>query len=630
MEKPLKQKVSILLSKFVWMGEVFTHSSFFIILIMNVLKNQLQALVDFFTIKTALIHQLFIKGEHPFSSFSPWGWGKKEENGFKKRMLYFKIIFLQLFLVSNISAFSQTYSDTTWQRWYGEPDRHENPWHYQHEVHYDQGILLLTYPDQNPYATRLKKTDVNGHILWEKYFNASFQHSLATIVTSENGDTYIGGAHNRSNGVINPLIIKLNACGELEWCKRIFLNPLKISYVMDLKIDQNNDLICLIYGGSDLSFEERTQLIKLTSEGDVLWHNSYLVTEDYPTMVHVAMYNININSDNSYYLSGETGFPDNYTPGEWLRYRTTPVKISEDGKEEWMSPLGVYDEIGSFTNDRFHFVGDGTIWGIMVGDTTTGTQPGKFIFNADGEILDYYFKPILEGITYYNGLFLTKPISERLYASRLNYYLYPQVNTVHRGLAVFDSALNVAAYKLNMDVVADYPMSTIMSHDSLLLDISSCFNCNGSQYSDVYLAKYNADLSFADTIDDTNWVYDSFCEHAIVSDTIYLACDPIGIEELHPPVEKAKDDLPLKIKVNPNPAKNQVKLQLEYITPSEEFKDLSLQVFDIKGNEMHQENVCGGVMEINIKTRKWQSGMYIVIMRSEGIMVGNAKFVIEK
>ena len=207
--------------------------------------------------------------------------------------------------------------------------------------------------------------------------------------------------------------------------------------------------------------------------------------------------------------------------------------------------------------------------------------------------------------------------------------MYPQVNTVHRRLVVFDSDLNSVSYKLDLDQIADYPMSTIMSHVSLLLDISSCYNCNGSQYSDVYLAKYNADLSFADTIDDTTWEYDYLCDDPIVSDTIYLACDPIGIEELHPSVDKAKDQLPLQISVNPNPAKNQVKLQWEYLTPSEEFNELSLQIFDIKGNEMYQEHINRGDYEIGIRTRKWQSGIYIVIMRSEGIMVGNAKFVIE-
>lgn len=597
---------------------------------MNVLKYQLHALVDFFTKKIALIHQLFIKGEHPFSSFSPWGWSKKEENGFRKRMFCIKIIFPLLYLVSNISAFSQTYSDTTWQRWYGEPNRHENPWFYRHDIHYDHGILNMQHIDQNPYASFLQKTDVNGYLLWSKYFSASYQHALMMVTTNENGEIYIGGTHVRSTGIPNPLIIKLNVCGELEWCKRIYLDPIMVSSVMDLQIDENGDLVILVYSQTNSSLDGLCQLLKLSPEGDVIFHNHYLSKEDYPSMWNNAITSININNQNEYFLSGYTVFPDYYIPGEWLRYRATAVKVSEDGKEEWMSPLGVYDEIGSFADRLFTFEENGDIWGGIIADSAGGSQSGRFTFNVDGEILDYYFQPVLEGITAYNEFKLRRKIQNNLNAARFDYFLDPNSNVYNWGLIVFDNDFNVISYKLDMDGYADSPFSTIMSHDSLFLDISSCYNCNGSQYSDVYLAKYNSDLSFADTIDDTNWVYDSLCDHAIVSDTIYLACDPIGIEELHPPVEKAKDDLPLKIKVNPNPAKNQVKLQLEYITPSEEFKDLSLQVFDIKGNEMHQENVYGGVMEINIKTRKWQSGMYIVIMRSDGIMVGNAKFVIEK
>lgn len=545
-------------------------------------------------------------------------------------MKHIKFIFPLFVLIFNSLAFSQTYSDTTWQRWYGEPDRHENPWHYQHAEHYDHGLLLLTYPDQNPYATILQKTDVNGKIIWTRYINASFQHALATITTSENGDIYIGGSHVRSNGVENALILKLNSCGDLDWCKRFYIDPLKHSFLWDIEIDNNSDIIGLIHGQSDYTFEGKTQIIKLSSDGELLWHNTYITINEYPTMVYCTMQKLNISPDNSYFLSGNTGFPDDYIPGEWLRYRATAVKVSEDGKEEWVSPLGVYEDVGSFADKLFTFEGNGDIWGVIIADSAGGSQSGRFTFNSEGEILDYYFQPVLDGITVYNEFKLRRKIQNNLNAARFDYFLDPNSNIYNWGLIVFDNDFNVISYKLDMDDYADSPFSTIMSHDSLLLDISSCYNCNGSQYSDVYLAKYNADLSFADTIDDTTWEYDYLCDDPIVSDTIYLACDPIGIEEKHPLVDKTKEELPLQINVNPNPAKNQVKLQWEYLTPSEESNDLSLQIFDIKGNEMYQEHVNRGVKEIKIKTRKWQSGIYIVIMRSEGIMVGNTKFVIEK
>lgn len=538
-----------------------------------------------------------------------------------------KFLFIPIFLLFASIVFAQTYSDTTWERWYGEPNRHENPWHYQHAAHYDHGLLLLSYPDQNPYATILQKTDVNGKIIWTRYINASFQHALATITTSENGDIYIGGSHVRSNGVENALIIKLNSCGDLEWCKRFYIDPLKLSFLWDISIDKNGDIIGLIYGQSDFTFNGKTQIVKMSSNGEIYWHNTYITAEEYPTIVYCTMHRLNISMDNSYYLSGTTGFPDNYIPGEWLRYRATAVKISEDGKEEWMSPLGLYDEIGSFADQLFTFEDNGDIWGAIVADSAGGSQSGRFTFNEDGEILDYYFKPVLEGITAYNEFTLRRKIQNNLNAARFDYFLDPNSNVYNWGLIVFDNDFNVLSYKLDMDDYADSPFSTIMSHDSLLLDISSCYNCNGTQYSDVYIAKYNADLSFADTIDDTNWEYDYLCDYPILSDTIYLACDPIGVEELKPPVQKEAKELPIEIKASPNPAKNHIQLQLEY---SEDFKNLSLQVFDIKGQEMYQEDVLSGVKELDIKTRKWESGMYIVILRSEDIMVGNTKFVIEK
>ncbi len=85
-------------------------------------------------------------------------------------MKHIKFIFPLFVLIFNSSVFSQTYSDTTWQRWYGEPDRHENPWYLPTCRTLRSWFIVIDLSGSNPYATILQKTDVNGKIIWDQIY----------------------------------------------------------------------------------------------------------------------------------------------------------------------------------------------------------------------------------------------------------------------------------------------------------------------------------------------------------------------------------------------------------------------------------------------------------------------------
>ena len=524
-------------------------------------------------------------------------------------------------------SYGQIYSDTTWERWYGEAERHENPWHYYHTSYYDNGFLILSYPNQNPFASILQKTDANGYIQWTKFLDAPYNISIASVNTMEDGSIIGCGWWRKSeDNIDNPLIIKLNACGELEWCKKMYLS--RYSFAIDIAEDKNGDIIVVIHSLDGPELKKSNSLCKYSTDGELLWHHYYFSKENHPALTtSIRLGDLIISANNDYYLSGYAAFPDYYEPGEHKRDRPTVVKVDESGKEEWSFSIGVNDEVGAINYSRIHELNNNAFFGLMVGDTTTGTQPGIFKFDKNGEILDYFFKPVLEGVSLYNAFFYDRKIENELYSAHLSYYINENPYDVYFGMVTFDLDLNVTSYLLSG--TGDYPLSGNSTFDNKYMRIASWNNSQGSQYSDVYMAKYNADLSFADTIDDTNWEYDYLCDHAIPSDTIFLFCDVVGIAEddMPTPEEYAAQQEKIQLSVNPNPAKNTIIISMENTT---NFKNIELQIYDIVGNEKYYQNILSGVGEHKLKTRKWKAGMYIITIRSEGVMMGSSKFVIEK
>jgi hypothetical protein len=85
------------------------------------------------------------------------------------------------------------------------------------------------------------------------------------ISVSDDGSIYCVGNF-ELNGLINPWVFKLNACGEMLWC-RIFEWD-NVCYGKNIEIDRNGDIVVLTnyYGGT---ISKRINLIKLRPDGGV-------------------------------------------------------------------------------------------------------------------------------------------------------------------------------------------------------------------------------------------------------------------------------------------------------------------------------------------------------------------------
>jgi hypothetical protein len=92
------------------------------------------------------------------------------------------------------------------------------------EETYDQGYIITGYI-QLPYGFSryiyLIKTDINGNILWNKKFGDSIHKYYASNaeITIDNGLIISGATTKYSSGDFDPVFIKTDVYGEIEWCR---------------------------------------------------------------------------------------------------------------------------------------------------------------------------------------------------------------------------------------------------------------------------------------------------------------------------------------------------------------------------------------------------------------------------
>ena len=142
---------------------------------------------------------------------------------------------------------------------------------------------------------------------------------------------------------------------------------------------------------------------------------------------------------------------------------------------------------------------------------------------------------------------------------------------------------------------------------------------------DAYLHKHNANLEPASPNNEPI-EYDYLCSDIIESEDIQLdGCITVGVEDLPTPKEYYASIATIPIWIYPNPASNIIHFAMEN---TEYHKNIVLQVFDLNGRPIIQQNIQKGQKETTTNVSKWQSGMYAVVVFSDGKLVGKEKFVV--
>ena len=251
---------------------------------------------------------------------------------------------------------------------------------------YDKGYLMAG-PKGSYLMSWIVKTDINGNTIWEKMIgNGKYQCILGSVDQTPDGGMVAAGLINKYDSEEDPFIIKLNACGEIEWCS-IISTPTIYDYAIIIKCTSDSNFVMLtLY--SDPNPANRIQLFKFDQAGGLIWRQNYP-----PDSLMFAEDSKNLFIDSSFYLiSANCYYPDSGQPGGYER----PYYIKTDtagniiwrliyGKENGFHGFPFYQPLKS-QSGYFYDIG----WHSNQCDT-----PALIKFSATGE--ESYFQDLFPG-----------------------------------------------------------------------------------------------------------------------------------------------------------------------------------------------------------------------------------------
>jgi hypothetical protein len=138
---------------------------------------------------------------------------------------------------------------------------------------YDHGYLLMgrnrwSYPKFN----WLIKTDINGYVLWEKTLgNGNDGINIYGLSLNNANELYLVGRNSLVGDYPDPMIMKLNKCGEKEWCK-IFSSPGYQDLFRGICTTKDGGCATIMLGES---LGDKDYLCRFSNEGELLWKYYY-------------------------------------------------------------------------------------------------------------------------------------------------------------------------------------------------------------------------------------------------------------------------------------------------------------------------------------------------------------------
>ena len=503
---------------------------------------------------------------------------------------------------------------------------------YQVSEDYDNGILIGG--DQS-LTTNAKigwviKTDINGNVLWEKKLgNGNRKWALIGFDKTSDGGTIAAGVCDTLDSEWwDPYIIKLTACGEVEWC-HVFHTDNDPDYGIKIEALPDNTFIFLVKDW-DVSPSSSVWLMRLDQYGEIIWQQRYFQIDSLGYPYDVT--NLKVLPDGKYLVTGTCYHPVfGQTQPDWV----WPMMIMADptGEAIWEIPWGY---TLPFTEQ-------------VMGEGFQSILTDQAVYSC----ISHYFYPIIHTVPCLIKTSLTgdpisyhdlKPNTDFGKASTITKlldsvffigtgYVYGTSNTTSvlksdtLGNVIKETVLNHSEF---------IPIDATLTQDQKLLITAWDFNSTSNKYL-FHLWKLNQNLDF-DSIYTAPRVYDSLCPYPIVSSTLSLPpCGlTVGVEE------PLVDEELVRMMVYPNPCSDIVhirlpeRVRLESQTKSftvqttfhQWTKDLDLEVFDLFGRPVSRQTVKPGTKEASIDVSGWNNGMYYVRLSSEGNVVTTDKIIV--
>jgi len=498
--------------------------------------------------------------------------------------------------------------------------------------YYDHGYLIgaryLT-PDGLPINGLLIKTGINGEMLWYKAFGENNDGSgIFDVNQTTDGGFVVAGTTHQYDSWGDPFIMKINACGEKEWCRIYTSTPDTFDYANSI-YPVPGGYIAYIYRTGALYANDHIFLFRLDPHGDLLWQQQYGYCD--PLFVGAAGEHMMVTSDYRYLINGYCYYPDSGTTGP--RYlRPLIIKIDSSGKADWELP---WRYIGGehFYGESYRSIVDGrqNIYscGRHIEDEAAppGDRPTMLKTDVNGNEMSYHdlvpnsWQAVFFNINWFqdstiaiDGGWILNPGGEGQVG----------VFKVDKDGNILDSTNIMRTVYCFSDAIVD--------QDNKLFLVQG--QHDGNQWRS-YAWKLNSDLEY-DTLYSHPYVYDSLCPHPIASDTIPLDCIIVGIDEPFKNPETGR------LKVFPNPARDilhivipeQLKTEnhspvFNLTTVYHQWHSAILEIYDLFGRRMFSKEVLQSEKAVAVDVSLWPGGMYVVRLVYNGQTVGNGKVMVE-
>jgi hypothetical protein len=518
------------------------------------------------------------------------------------------------------TAFAQT-----WPKYYGEPDHYD----YSDDIIeiYDKGYLLcgnylIKVGNVWEQYSWLVKTDINGNSIWEKIIEGGddFLRTLAVDQTDDGGILACGLIWTDA-GKYDPYVMKLNACGEREWCKIFAGSVNENPWAQDIEETATGDIVVLINQWGTDNIEDM-YLFKLSGNGDVLWQKPYCSGYVHTEAALPYGESLLSTNDNKTLIAGEVYWEDPWNPGGPKALRPLYVMVDSMGNEQWVLPFGLHDTIHgqgkSIIKINSTYLGLAVKWpadslkNIFIEITPLGKVLNKrFLENhlvdpifTKGVLLHSY---MLDSSYYMGGIFAT---DDEIYISEI---------AMDTNLFNNPIQINYRFFHTN----EDEPYSMSMIQDKKILS-NSTFVEPGNR--DITLAKLKLNLEY-DSAYTGNYAYDSLCMPGPPqSGFIYLNdCDIVTGIDIPSPEEYYAFLATIPVKAYPNPAQDVINFEFQN---TEHHQNISLACHDVFGRIVHEEIIASGQRGTQVNISSWAPDLYLGMVKSGGKVVGWCKFLV--
>jgi hypothetical protein len=470
---------------------------------------------------------------------------------------------------------------------------------------YDRGFYLtaFTYDNQgvNEYGWIIK-TDINGNILWDKKYGDGNDRNWFSNshLTSDNGLIISGITNKYSTGDFDPLFIKTNICGEMDWCK-VLICP-DHNYGTDVIQTFDGSYIGLLtYYGEGETYA-RISLVKMDQTGEPIWiqkqaqEDTLIYNEEGANLIHA--------SSGNYLISGSCNHPG------WRPYFIfTDTLGLQKWDIIWSSAYGHVFQTIEHHPGMFYSIGFKIPPGF-------NNLPAIHKFDKNGNQIDEFL--ILADTIYQGGGRSIINIDDSTLLTGIVWSSINNNQVFKSEVIIIDTLGNLTNRRLLL--FEDHaPTSMLLSSNNKILVTGTYLTDNNL---DIYLWKMNSDLE-DDTLYTQPLTYDSLCPYEILSDTVDLDCGVfVNIDEL-----PTKEEYESTIKISPNPARDWITLTLPDVTAN---GNVELVIYNIFGQEVVRKEVAPVNRIILRDVTGFASGMYVAIIKDKHNRKLTGKFVVSR